>query len=403
MNFQGIRALVFFAVSDLLAAGSCSGGFCGATLPVIPTDLQNNVQMKTFKAAGKDSEKKDYQIWGIVDNAGDDATGEYRVMSGADINTLFSDSDKLSLFGIVTSESLTGGKATYSYTFPWQNLTLEASYINTNYTLESPFPDAKGVGTVNAVEGKIIYPLKSIGDGKNDLFLSVRNNNISEEITNDFFVTNDKKKSYSATLGIDIEIKQYKMANMNTSHRFFLGVTTGDLSFDDPFKEELDRKGANTQGSYTKLNLNYSNTLELTKDLSLESQFRSQYAFNNKNLDDSESFIVGGMNGVKVYEEGSAYDSNGIFFNIEGKYRLPKIGQLKNTIGTFYDYGKIWASDPVLDINDDLTVQDAGIGVYSSYKHFFSRVQAAFEIKDSEIATKDNKSYRILFQGGFSF
>ncbi len=394
--------IVFFA-TDFLVAGSCSNGFCGASMPVIPTDMQNNATMTTFGAAKKESSAKDYTVWGLVDNAGDDATGEYRVMSGANINALFSSRDQLKLFGIYTSEDLIGGQATYAYTLPWNDIRLEASYINTNYTLESPFPGATGVGSLDAVEGKITYPLTTMENGKNDLFLSVRNNNISEEVTNDFFVTNDKKKSYSATLGMDIELKDYQMADLHTYHKLFLGVTTGHLSFDDPFKEELDRKSVNTQGSYTKLNFNYNNSLKFTKSFSLDSQFRSQYAFNNKNLDDSESFIIGGMNGVKLYEEGSVYDSNGIFVNIEGKYKLPQIGGLKNTFGTFYDYGRIWASETLVDTSSDVTVQDAGIGIYSSYKKFFSKVQAAFKVKDSSIETKDNKDYRVLFQAGFSY
>jgi hemolysin activation/secretion protein len=400
MNLQGIKALIWVVVSDLVVAGACSGGFCGATLPVIPTDLQKNTQLKTFKAAGKNTENKGYHIWGLVDNAGDDATGEYRLMSGADINTLFSDNDTLSLFGVVSSESLKSGKVTYAYTLPWKGIVVEASYINTHYTLVAPFPGSKGVGTVNAAEGKILYPLTHLENKTSDFFLSVRNNNIDEEITTDFFVTNDKKKSYSATLGFDYEIKKYQMADLNTDHKLFVGITTGHLSFDDPFKENLDRKGANTQGSYTKLNINYSNALNFTKNVSLESNFRSQYAFNNKNLDDSESFIIGGINGVKIYEEGAAYDSNGIFANIESKYKLPALGALKNTMGIFYDYGWIWASD---SINDDIRVQDAGIGIYTSYKKFFSRIQAAFKTKDSVIVTKDDKNYRILFQSGFSF
>jgi len=108
------------------------------------------------------------------------------------------------------------------------------------------------------------------------------------------------------------------------------------------------------------------------------------------------------MNGVKLYEEGSVYDSNGFFANIEGKYKLPEIMGVKNTIGTFYDYGQIWESDSLTN-SDTITVQDAGVGIYTHYKKFFSKIQAAFEVGNSKVSTKDDKSYRVLFQTGLVF
>ena len=72
-------------------------------------------------------------------------------------------------------------------------------------------------------------------------------------------------------------------------------------------------------------------------------------------------------------------------------------------MGVFYDYGHIWASDPILNTDDTITVQDAGVGIYTNYKKFFSRVQAAFKIGDPDITTKGDKDYRVLFQTGFVF
>ncbi len=109
------------------------------------------------------------------------------------------------------------------------------------------------------------------------------------------------------------------------------------------------------------------------------------------------------MNGVKIYEEGSVYDSNGLFASIEGKYKLPEFKGVKNTIGSFYDYGQIWDSDSLTDSDNKITVKDAGIGIYTNYKKFFSKVQAAFELGDSTIPTKDDEDYRVLFQAGMVF
>ena len=403
MNTQILKTTIIILTTDFLIAGSCSGGICGVTVPRIPTDIQNNAQLKPFNSSNKKTTNEGYNAWGLVDNGGDDATGENRFMTGIDVNSLFDTGDKLSLFGLITSEDLLSGKLSYAYTLPWHNLIVEASYINTNYTLDEPFPGATGIGTTQSIEGKITYPFINSKKEKFNVSLYLNNNNIEEEIDNTFNISNNEKKSYSATALIDFEIKNYQLINLDTDHKLSLGITTGNLSFDDRFKEEIDKLGPNTQGSYTKINIDYINTISISPNISLDSNFRAQYALNNKNLDDSESFTIGGMNGVKIYEEGSVYDSNGFFANIEGKYKLPEVSGVKNSIGTFFDYGQIWESDSIIPSNESIDVQDAGIGVYTNYKKFFSKVQVAFELGDSEIPTKDDEDYRVLFQAGMVF
>ena len=398
MNTQILKTAMIILASDFLIAGACSNGFCGVTVPHIPTDIQNSTQLKPFNASNKKTINDGYSVWGLVDNGGDDTTGEYRFMLGTDVNSLLDANDKLSLFGLITNENVTSGRVSYAYTLPWKNIIVEASYINTNYSLNEPIPGATGIGTTDSIEGKITYPFIDSVNKKLNFSLSFNNNNIGEEIDNGFNIINSDKSSYSATAVIDFETKNY----LNTDHKLSVGITTGDLSFDDRFNEQIDKLGANVQGSYTKINLDYKNTASLSQNISLESSFRSQYALNDKNLDDSESISVGGMNGVKLYEEGSVYDSNGYFVNIEGKYKLPEFKGVKNTIGAFYDLGQIWESDSLTN-SDTITVQDAGIGIYTHYKKFFSKIQAAVEVGNSKVSPKDDEDYRILFQTGFVF
>ena len=381
--------------SKLLIAG-CSGGVCGVVTPHLPSDIQNNKQIKPFNLSGvKKIEEQDvYNGWVLVDNAGDNAIGENRFMSGVDINSLLGKGDKLSLFGLITSESLLSGKVSYAYPLPWNNLIAEASYIHTNYSLEEPFPGATGVGTISSIEGKLTYPIIDSKEEKSNLSLSFKNNNIDEEIDNGFSISNNEKESYSGTADIDFKTK---------NHKLYIGLTSGYLSFDNPFNEELDKLTFDTQGSYTKINLDYTNSISLSKNTSIDSNFRAQYALSDKNLDDSESFSIGGSNGVKIYEEGSVYGSNGFFANIEAKYKLPEFNGIKNSIGAFYDYGQVWDSDTVNISSETITAQDTGVGIYTSYKKFFSKVQTAFEVGNSEVSTKDDKNYRVILQAGYVF
>ena len=385
--------------SSFLTANSCSGGACGVTIPNIP----NDIQMKPFNASNTQEIKESYNAWALVDNGGDTAIGENRFMAGTDIYSLYKDGDTLSLFGLITDESLINGKISYAYPILSKRFLIEGSYSQTNYILDIAFPDATGIGTMNTLEGKIIYPAIRSNTKKLNLAISFNNNNINDEITNESVVTNSGKSSYEASAYIDLEAENYPLFTLPTSHKFYLGISAGYLSFDNKDNERLDELTYKTKGSYTKVNLEYKNIITLSEKTSLESNFRSQYALNNKNLDDSESFTIGGINGVKTYEQNSVYSSNGIFASIEAKYKLPALGALNNSVGTFYDYGKIWESDSIFSTSEDISVQDIGIGFYTHYKAFFSKAQVAFELGDSDIATKDDENYRVILQAGFIF
>ena len=396
------KTIIMVLTSNLLIAG-CNGGFCGVVTPHIPSNIEENTQLKPFNISNKKNIDKSYNGWVLVDNGGDNTIGENRLMSGVDFNSLLGEGDKLSLFGLITSESLMSGKLSYAYPLSWNNLIAEASYIHTNYTLDVPFPGATGIGTISSIEGKITYPIINSEKEKFNFSLSFNNNSIDDEITNDSFVTNSEKESNTATADIDFKTKNYPLFNLDTSHKFYIGLTTGYLSFDNINDEKLDELTFNTKGSYTKINIDYKNTISLLENTSLEFNFRSQYALNNKNLDDSESFTIGGTNGVKIYEESSVYSSNGFFANIEAKYKLPELNGINNSIGAFYDYGQIWESESIIPSTENISVQDTGVGIYTNYKKFFSIVQMALELGDSEISTKDDENYRVILQAGFVF
>jgi len=404
MNTQIFKTTaIMLLTSNFLMGGSCSNGFCGVVRPHIPSDIGKGTQLKAFNFTNKKEIKEGYSGWALLDNAGDNDIGENRFMAGVDVNSLLGDNDKLSLFGLVSSESLKSGKLSYTYPISWNSLIAEASYAHTNYTLVEPIPDTTGIGTMSSIEGKITYPMIDSKKEKLNFSLSLNKSNITEEVDNGFFVADNKKESYSGTVHIDYKVKNYPLFNLDTKHKLYIGLTTGNLSFANINDEELDKITVNTRGSYTKINIDYSNTISLSKKISIESSFKSQYAFNDKNLDDSESFTIGGTNGVKVYEEGSAYGTNGVFAKIEAKYKLLEFNGINNSIGTFYEYGKVWDFENANLSLDTISAEDVGVGIYTNYKKFFSKIYIAFELGDSETSTKDDENHRVIVQAGFVF
>jgi hemolysin activation/secretion protein len=127
-----------------------------------------------------------------------------------------------------------------------------------------------------------------------------------------------------------------------------------------------------------------------------------QYALNNKNLDGSEDFSIGGAYGVKVYPDGELSAENGYLFSTELKYRLPTWNALNSSVGVFYDRGKAYMADNTVNF-ESKTLQDIGLGYYGSYKDFFGQLQVAWTANSEAVSSEPTSNSRVLFQGGWVF
>ena len=133
---------------------------------------------------------------------------------------------------------------------------------------------------------------------------------------------------------------------------------------------------------------------------------KTQYALNNKNLDGSEDFTLGGMEGVKVFSDGEQSVENAIMFNTEFQIRLPEIQTLTHKLGFFYDVasGDMSDSEKVAEQFERRTLQDVGVGYYTNYKNAFTKLQVARVIGNEDIESENvGDSSRILFQAGLTF
>jgi len=82
-----------------------------------------------------------------------------------------------------------------------------------------------------------------------------------------------------------------------------------------------DFEGANTQGRYKRLHLNFSRNQFITDSVSLNFDASGQVA--NRNLDSSEKFYLGGINGVRAYPTSEGSGSEGYLFKVELYKFLP--------------------------------------------------------------------------------
>ena len=95
----------------------------------------------------------------------------------------------------------------------------------------------------------------------------------------------------------------------------------GSVNLDGSPNITRDSEGPNTQGRYKRLHLNFSRNQFITDSVSLNFDASGQLA--NRNLDSSEKFYLGGINGVRAYPTSEGSGSEGYLLKVELYKFLP--------------------------------------------------------------------------------
>ncbi len=345
---------------------------------------------------------KRYDGYVLVDNYGSKYTGRNRLMAGVNINSPFKLGDKISLSGLVSNGTdLKNGRVSYSAPLNYSGLRGELSYSQTNYSLVKLDGTKDDVFTGNSktLEGKLSYPL--IRTRIENLYGNLI---LGKKELNDEYLGDKVNPRDSRYLRFGLEYsKDYLAFNKNTKSVLELTLTYGNLSFDNIADKLNDAAGADTQGNYSKINLDLSHNMALSSKVTLESSLKMQYALGNKNLDGNEDITIGGSTGVKLYPSDELSAENGYVLNVEAKYALPSFYGITNSVGIFYDRGKAFMADNTVWF-ESRSLQDLGIGYYVSYKDLFSKLQVAWDANSKNVtAEKPNDQSRVLFQAGMVF
>ena len=338
----------------------------------------------------------------VADNAGSKYTGKNRAFAGLNVNSPFEIGDKISLSGLLSNgEDLKNGKVSYTAPLSSNGLETELSYSRTTYSLVSldEVEDDTFEGTSNTYQMSFNYPLKRTKDENLYFNLGIAKKDLNDTYSGEKLNPRDIKSLVSGLNYDNTYLAVYKPSNITAK----FNLTLGNLSFDDENDKANNISSVYTNGNYSKINLDLLNTTYLSNNLSLETALKMQYALRNKNLDGSEDMSVGGSYGVKLYPDGELSAENGYLFNIEAKYQLPNINSFKSSVGVFYDRGKVWMANNYNIDFDSKSLQDAGIGYYTSYDNLFGQVQVAWNTNSKEIQSEANRNSRVLFQCGISF
>lgn len=348
---------------------------------------------------GTETTKK-YDGYVIGDNYGSQYTGKHRIMTGVDVNSPFEIGDKIT-FSALTSEEigLLNGRIAYDFPINPNGTRGEISFSKTEYELGSSYKELDAIGSSDSINFRITSPYTKSRLENIDLFLDVSYNDMTDEIK--ATDTKTEKKSYVLTVGTDYT-KDYVLFDKNSQTRATVSLTTGTLKFKDKDDKDLDESGVNTNGNFSKINVELGQDFDLNDKLRWENTLQAQYALGNKNLDGSQDLSIGGINGVKFYPDGEESAENGYIFNTELLYKLPNYKDLSSQISIFYDVGRVRMSDDSSTEENRRTLQDVGIGYYGTYKDLFVNMHLAKNIAHEVTSQKDYEN-RFLAQIGWVF
>lgn len=331
-----------------------------------------------------------------VDNAGNPYTGEYRLGATVNLNNMAGRGDVLSMRAVTSGSGLNYGRLSYQMMFG--RATLGLAYSRLEYELGEQFEvlGANGTATVASVFGSM--PL--IRSRDNNLYIGFTYDDKTLEDRLDLFpISNRKAKAQVGTVFLNGNHRDnFGGGGVNS---FYAGFSAGSLDIVTPLALAADAASARTNGSYQKLVLNLSRWQHLSDSWSLYASANAQLA--SKNLDPSEKFVLGGMDGARGYPSGEAIGDEGYLLNLEARYLLANLsdhvsGQV-HLLG-FVDSGSITIDKNPWYVGDNnRSLSSAGLGaMWTDPGNFSVRAYYAVKLGNEDAVSAPDKSGRFWIQ-----
>ncbi len=271
-----------------------------------------------------------------ADNNGNHSTGENQLSAALNLNDTSGRGDHASL-SATASEGIRMARLGYSAPLGSNGLRASAGYTTMHYEVKEGSGVAAGLEGDSAIARVgLAYPFIRSRTFSLRGSLDAEHKALKDD-SNSGTLRDKRVDAYTLGLSGD-SLDQWGGGGLNS---FGVSVTAGDLDLSRVAADEAaDAATLNTQGRYTKLNLNASRLQRLPGSFTLLGKFSAQLA--GSNLDSSEQFILGGPAGVRAYPVGEAQGDEGWLASAELRYDWPggtPLGALQ--LSAFADTGHI--------------------------------------------------------------
>ncbi len=294
------------------------------------------------------------------DNAGSRYTGRHRLLVDAALADNFGFGEVLSLRGITTFQDLTAWTLGASVPIGGSGLRAGLNHTRLHYRLGREYAPLGASGEAEVSGANLRMPVLRGRDANLAVELAFEQKHFIDRTA---LAGSDVTKSSRATrLSIDGDVRDTLAGPALT--QYGLSVTRGRLDRTSAADAFADSLGARTAGDFRKINWQLSRLQSLPAGLTLHAALSGQTASNN--LDSSEEFSLGGLQGVRAFPQGEGAGDEGVLARLELRRRLGTVRGFAVDGSLFYDIGRVrfdhnpW--DP-LQTRNERTLSGGGIGI----------------------------------------
>jgi hemolysin activation/secretion protein len=292
-----------------------------------------------------------------LDNDGSRFTGRERVNGAVNFIDPFSHGDVLSLTGLSSGNNMNYGRLSYETLLSGSGTRLGGAYSALHYILGDSLANIGGHGTAQVTNLWLKQPFVR---GRNVNFsgeLLYEHKKLNDEVDVSGIKTDRHEDNWTASLTGDLR----DGVLFGAISTWNVGMTSGQLSYDDAAAQITDASTARTQGEFQKMTMNVTRLQSLSARDSVQVNLFAQWSSNN--LDSSEQMVAGGPYSVRAYDMGALSGDSGYLGTVEFRHDLNMYAQGKLQAVVFMDSEHITINKNTWTTStNDATLSGVGAG-----------------------------------------
>ncbi|HEY0563459.1 MAG TPA: ShlB/FhaC/HecB family hemolysin secretion/activation protein [Methylophilus sp.] len=334
-------------------------------------------------------DKKYYGEVGL-DNYGNRYTGRTRghIELVADSPLMFGDQIRLNT--IYTEENTWFGFLKYNLPIGGSGLRANIGYTHTYYELGKEFASLDANGTAKVTTLGLSYPIIRSQNSNLTIAANYQYKRLNDQT--DAVDASFNKYSHSLPITLSFDVKdQLGLGGITYGN---VTWTHGTLNLDSELTA-LDRLTAKTEGDFDKLNIDIARIQALPAQFNLLGRLSMQAT--NGNLDSSEKFGLGGVNGVRAYPSGEGFGDEGAFAKVELSY----VGNTLFNPYAFYDVGSVKINHNTFDDSKNRrSVSGTGFGVRLEKNKWSGDASVAWRLSGGRPLSDTKNEVPMMWLGG---
>ncbi len=336
-----------------------------------------------------------------IDDYGSQATGRGRISAALSLfdPLQLGSSDMLGISALHSGPALNHWRLAYEAVLSGNGTRVGAATSGLRYALDGAVASAQASGSAKVNSLWLRQPMLRQREGKLAWQMGYEDLQCAD-VTADTAQRGRQVRNWTFSLNGDVNDGLFGGV---ASTAFSVGLSRGQVGFQDLSSQGLDEVTGKVQGGFTKLTLSVTRLQSLARDQSLRLTLSTQST--NQNLDPSQKLSVGGPASLRAYDSGVASGDAGYLLGVEYRHdwHVASAGQLQALV--FAEHASLTVNKKTwtADVN---TVQltDVGVGLnWDSGQQWHARAFIAKAIGRPLVGAGEHPSLRFRTELGRAF